>query len=33
MVEKGFKATKVILGDFEIKTTLGTGQFKNIYIN
>ena len=27
MVDKGFKATKVKLSDYEIKTTLGTGCY------
>ena len=26
MVDKGFKATKIKLSDYEIKTTLGTGK-------
>ena len=30
MVEKGFKAIKVKLSDYEIKTTLGTGYYLKI---
>jgi len=32
MVEKSFKAEKVKLSDYEIKTTLGTGLHKNCVI-